>query len=144
MSLGCAVAVLGRLIALFNPYSLPVAIVSTIITASGMSMYTAGGWTLASDIVDYLEPRLGTRIEGLATTCTSFGNKVGTGFGAAALGWALATGGYNAALPSQGVPVQRAEIFLLIVIPIILCAVSFVMMSLWRIAEEPVKRKVTT
>ncbi|MDR0947239.1 MAG: glycoside-pentoside-hexuronide (GPH):cation symporter [Ruminococcus sp.] len=142
MALGCAVAILGRLIALFNPYSLIITLLGTLVSAIGMSMYAAGGWTLASDIVDYLEPKLGARVEGLATTCTSFGNKVGTGFGSAALGWALAIGGYNASLPRQSVAVQRSEIFLLIVIPIILCAVSFVMMSLWRIAEEPTKRKV--
>jgi GPH family glycoside/pentoside/hexuronide:cation symporter len=77
------------------------------------------------------------RIEGLATTATSFGNKVGTGLGAAALGWALAIGGYDATAASQTVGVMKAEIFLLYVVPIIMCSIAFFMMFLWTIAEEP-------
>jgi GPH family glycoside/pentoside/hexuronide:cation symporter len=133
---GCVVAILGRIVGIFNPYSLALTLVGTFITAVGMSMYTAGAWTLASEIVDFLEPKLGGRIEGLATTATSFGNKVGTGFGAAALGWALAWGGYNARLPKQGIMVQRAEIFLLYIIPIVLCAISFFLIRAWKIQTE--------
>jgi GPH family glycoside/pentoside/hexuronide:cation symporter len=137
MALGCAIAVLGRLIGIFNPYSLALTIAATIVSAVGMSLYASGLWTQASEIVDYLEPRIGIRIEGLATTATSFGNKVGTGFGAAALGWSLAYGGYAAGAPVQSVAVQKAEIFLLYIVPIIMCSIAFFMMFLWTIESEP-------
>jgi GPH family glycoside/pentoside/hexuronide:cation symporter len=142
MYMGCVIAILGRIAGIFNPYSFSLTLVGTFITAVGMAMYTAGAWTLASEIVDYLEPRLNARIEGLATTATSFGNKVGTGFGAAALGWSLAYGGYNAALPKQGVAVQKAEIFLLYICPIILCAISFFLIRAWKISMEPKLRPI--
>jgi GPH family glycoside/pentoside/hexuronide:cation symporter len=137
MALGCAIAVLGRIVGIFNPYSLILTIIATIISAMGMSLYASGLWTQASEIVDFLEPRIGIRIEGLATTATSFGNKVGTGFGAAALGWSLAYGGYRAGAPVQSASVQKAEIFLLYVVPIIMCSVAFFMMFLWTIENEP-------
>jgi GPH family glycoside/pentoside/hexuronide:cation symporter len=137
MALGCAVAVLGRIVGIFNPYSLPLTIAATIVSAVGMSLYASGLWTQASEIVDFLEPRIGMRIEGLATTATSFGNKVGTGLGAAALGWALAIGGYNPTAAVQTAGVMKAEIFLLYVVPIIMCTVAFFMMFLWTIADEP-------
>jgi GPH family glycoside/pentoside/hexuronide:cation symporter len=141
---GCVVAILGRIVGIFNPYSLSLTLVGTFITAVGMAMYTAGAWTLASEIVDHLEPKLGGRIEGLATTATSFGNKVGTGLGAAALGWSLAYGGYNARLPRQGVMVQRAEIFLLYILPIVLCAVSFFLIRAWKISTETRLKAIRT
>jgi GPH family glycoside/pentoside/hexuronide:cation symporter len=137
MGLGCAVAVLGRIVGIFNPYSLGLTIVGTIISAVGMSLYASGLWTQASEIVDYLEPRIGMRIEGLATTATSFGNKVGTGLGAAALGWSLAAGGYDPGAAVQTVGVQKAEIFLLYAVPIIMCSIAFFMMFLWTISDEP-------
>jgi GPH family glycoside/pentoside/hexuronide:cation symporter len=137
MGLGCAVAVLGRIVGIFNPYLLSLTIIATIISAIGMSLYASGLWTQASEIVDYLEPRIGIRIEGLATTATSFGNKVGTGLGAAALGWSRAYGGYDPSAAVQTAGVKKAEIFLLYVVPIIMCSVALFMMFLWRIANEP-------
>ena len=45
--------------------------------------------------MDYSEWKDGIREEGLTYSVTSFGQKIGTGLGTAALGWILAAGNYN-------------------------------------------------
>lgn len=93
-------------------------------------------FTLASDIVDFGEWKTGIRAEGLATSVTSFGMKIGTGLGSALVGWVLAWGGYNAALEVQTQATLNAEIFLVVGVPIILTAIAAVCLFLWDLEKK--------
>jgi Na+/melibiose symporter-like transporter len=53
-------------------------------------------YTLAPDLVRYVEQQSGVRVEGLAASANSFGCKIGSGIGSAAVIWALALCQYNA------------------------------------------------
>lgn len=54
-----------------------------------------------ADVVDYNEYKTGYRCEGLISTSSSIGMKIGIGFGAALTGWILAFSGYNGAAAVQ-------------------------------------------
>lgn len=56
---------------------------------------------LLADIVDYNEYKTGFRCEGLISTSSSIGMKIGIGFGAALTGWILAFSGYDGAAAVQ-------------------------------------------
>lgn len=52
------------------------------------------GMVLVANVADFEEWRSGNQIVGLVNSATSFGGKVGTGFGAGLIGWILEWGGY--------------------------------------------------
>lgn len=122
----------GYLIALIRPASLPFILLSLVIACIGGST-SVGQWTFSAEIVDYLEPRIGMRVEGLATSATSCGSKIGTGLGSAAIGWGLAIGGYSGELSVQPAGVRTALIFLFATLPAILCVARVVIMCFWDI-----------
>lgn len=73
------------------------------------------------------------RIEGLATSATSCGAKIGTGLGSATIGWGLAIGGYAGELAVQPDSVRTVLVFLFAGLPAILCVVRFIIMNFWNI-----------
>lgn len=100
--IGAAICILlGGFIPLINPYSLPLYLLSTVLKGLGSAPITGLSPTLAADLVDYGEWKSGVHAEGFAFCATSFGSKVGTGLGAAMIGWALAFGKYDSALEQQ-------------------------------------------
>jgi GPH family glycoside/pentoside/hexuronide:cation symporter len=60
-------------------------------------------YPLLADVIDYGEYKFGKRVDGMTSSCISFGSKVGTGIGSAMLGWGLQIGGYvgTAAIQSE-------------------------------------------
>lgn len=52
-------------------------------------------FAIVGDVVDVIDWKTGVREEGLTYSVTSFGQKLGAGFGTAILGWTLAFGKYN-------------------------------------------------
>lgn len=93
-------------------------------------------FTFASDIVEYLEQQLGQRYEGLVTSVSSIGSKVGTGLGSAILGWGLEVGGYDGALIQQAQSAKDAETFLLFIVPTLASVVCFIAMWFWDIDKK--------
>jgi glycoside/pentoside/hexuronide:cation symporter, GPH family len=81
-----------------------------------------------SDVVDYGEWKTGQRIDGLTYSATSLGMNVGTGLGAALIGWVLAFEGYDATLATQGAGAITAIKALYIYIPLGLYIVGYIIM----------------
>ena len=136
MAFSGILAAVGFIIGLVFPYSLPMVLTSTVVSSLGSSPYSSIMFTLAPDIVDYLEKKIHIRIEGLATSATSFGMKVGTGLGTAMIGWGLAIGGYNALLETQSRNTQIAEMILLFAIPLVATLIRSVSMLFWDIDKQ--------
>ncbi len=136
MTYGGILAIIGGAIGLLAPYNLTVVLISTGISSFGQSPFSSIMFTLAPDIVDHLEKERGERYEGLATSANSFGMKVGSGLGSAAIGWGLALGHYSGELTSQPQSVQVAEIILLFVMPIVANLLRTICIAQWRIGEE--------
>ncbi|MBD5095214.1 MAG: MFS transporter [Subdoligranulum sp.] len=135
MAWGGVLALVGA-VGILSPYNLIVVLLSTAVSSFGQAPFSSIMFTLAPDIVDYLEKKTGERYEGLATSANSFGMKVGTGLGSAAIGWFLALGHYDGELSVQPQSALTAEIALLFVLPLVSNLVRTVCISQWRINEE--------
>ena len=70
--------------------------------------------------MDYSEWKDGIREEGLTYSVTSFGQKIGTGFGTAALGWILAAGSYDGTAAVQSASAIFAIKSLFLYLPLII------------------------
>ena len=119
-----------------NDLSVPLVFVSTALHGVSLAPFVAAIFTFASDIIDYLQLKTGERYEGLVTSVSSIGSKVGTGLGAAILGWGLDIGGYDGSLAAQAQSALDAETFLLFIVPTIASAVCFICMWFWDIDKK--------
>lgn len=136
MTYGGLLAVIGNAIGFINPYRLPIVLISVAVSSFGQAPYSSIMFTLAPDIVDYLEKKKGERYEGLATSANSFGMKVGTGLGSAAIGWCLALGRYSGELSVQPHSALVAEIVMLFALPLVANLLRTVCIAQWRIEED--------
>lgn len=110
------------------PASLPGTITGLVLLGIGGIPHTAGLFAMVADIVDYGEWKTGVRIDGLTYSATSFGMKVGSGFGAAVVGWGLAWGHYNGVLASQTTETVNAIKMLFTAVPFVLFAVGLIIL----------------
>jgi GPH family glycoside/pentoside/hexuronide:cation symporter len=111
-------------------------LISTVLHGISLAPYVAAIFTFASDIIDYIELKVGERYEGIITSVSSIGSKIGVGLGSAILGWGLAAGNYNGSLSTQPQSALNAESFLLFIVPTISCAVCFICMWFWDIDKK--------
>ena len=94
-------------------------------------LYGVAIGTLPGDVADWCEWKLGERAEGVVSSVSSFGTKVGTGVGTALVGWILAFGHYDGTLAVQATSALHSEIALMIGIPMALAIVQIVFLILW-------------
>jgi GPH family glycoside/pentoside/hexuronide:cation symporter len=127
----CIFLVIGPILILSNPYSLFTVLTACLCKGSGTAALSTIVFTFSADIVDYGEWKTGIRAEGFAYSATSFGMKVGTGLGAAILGWALSMGHYNAALATQMPETIQAIINVQAFSGIAIGVIEFVLLFLW-------------
>jgi GPH family glycoside/pentoside/hexuronide:cation symporter len=131
MRVGMLIFIAGNIARFFFIDNIPFYMGLTALCSLGNLPTMAALSLLPSDIVDFGEWKTGIRTEGIATSANSFGTKVGSGFGAALLGWGLALGHYQPSAVVQPASALNAMIFLTIGMPIILNSISFVLMTLW-------------
>ncbi|WP_415853849.1 glucuronide transporter [Sinomonas sp. G460-2] len=91
-----AVGVVGGLLVMFTPTSLPwIAFLGFVIAVGGMSGVGIVVWAVEADTVEYGEWKTGVRSEGIIYSLFSFTRKTGQAIGGALAGYALAWGGYD-------------------------------------------------
>lgn len=66
---------------------------------------------MVSDVADYINMKNNIDISGMTSSVVSFGMKVGSGLGSAAIAWALAIGGYSAEAANAGLAQSASTIF---------------------------------
>jgi GPH family glycoside/pentoside/hexuronide:cation symporter len=131
MLVGAVISAGGCAFQLINPYALPLYLAGSVIRGFGSILFSASIFTLASDIVEFSDWKHGIRAEGLVTSVNSVGLKVGTGLGAALVGWLLDFGGYSADLAVQPQSALNSMIVLQIGVPLILSAAMAVLLIFW-------------
>jgi glycoside/pentoside/hexuronide:cation symporter, GPH family len=122
--IGIVVLLVGALLPLFAPENFGLVLVGLVIRGLGMVPMTAGQYALVADVVDYGEWRNHVRTDGLIYSAVTFGQKVGAGFGAAIVGWALAIGGYTAGAAQQSDGSIQAILAVFIYLPVVLIILS--------------------
>lgn len=90
----------------------------------------------SNHIIEYIQLKTGQRYEGLVTSVSSIGSKVGVGLGSAILGWGLAAGGYDGALVVQSQSPLNAEMLLLFIVPAVASLLCFIAMWFWDIDKK--------
>jgi len=130
---GLSATIAIKIIMLIFPTNIPIQLVTTFLGTAMLVPLWIAAPTMICDIVDYGDIKRGVRTEGLATSASSFGTKLGTGFGSVVLGFGLTIGGYNAELAVQAQKTVSAIIFIMIGIPAVLCALCLALVWLWKL-----------
>jgi glycoside/pentoside/hexuronide:cation symporter, GPH family len=127
--IGLGLQLIGSLIVVIDPSNFTIVLVGLLVRGFGSVPFAAGMVAMVADVVDYGEWKFGTRIDGLTYSAVSFGQKVGSGVGAAAVGWVLAAGGYQSLATSQPdsavAAIQAAFIWLPVVLIVLLTVVVY-------------------
>ena len=85
----------GLVLEIAGPVNLPMIYTGLVLQGIGHAALYSCLFAIVGDVVDYSEWKDGIREEGITYSVTSFGQKIGTGLGTAALGWILAAGHYD-------------------------------------------------
>lgn len=133
-AVGCVT--LGNVIGSLFPYSFAAAFTGVMVKGLGSATVMCQLFTLAPDIVGYIQLKTGMRIEGLAASANSFGCKIGSGLGTAVVLWALAFSGYVSGAAVQPESANNAFIALYWWVPAVLSAVLWVLASRWDIDKK--------
>ena len=132
---GASIA-LGAIVSVLAPRNMIVCLIGLVIKGLGVGILSVEMFTLAPDIIRYIEQEQGMRIEGLATAANSFGCKIGTGFGLALAGWGLSWGHYNGKLAVQSALTLRWEVIIEWGFPIVASVLILVLAAFWNIESK--------
>jgi GPH family glycoside/pentoside/hexuronide:cation symporter len=134
--LAIAFVTLGNLVGSCFPYNFAASFTGVMIKGFGSAVVMSQLYTLAPDIVRYIEAKEGVRVEGLAASANSFGCKIGSGLGTAAVLWTIAICGYVANQDTQVASAIYSFITLYWWVPAGLSVVLLVLASLWDIDKK--------
>lgn len=123
-----AIGILGSIVRVFFPYNLIVTLIFGSLTIFGTIPLMAVGGVLVNNTIEYNEWKFGKRLVGMSNSASSFGGKIGSGLGAAMIGWILALGHYNGSLAVQSASAINSILILCIWIPGILLAGMYLLL----------------
>lgn len=131
MVLGSCITIASTAVQFVNPYNMVLFLAMYAVKGLGTMLFGAGIGTLPGDVADWSEWKIGERAEGIVTSLSSFGSKVGSGIGGALVGWFLALGHYNGAAEVQLQSALNSEIAMMIGVPMVLAFIQIVLLILW-------------
>jgi GPH family glycoside/pentoside/hexuronide:cation symporter len=124
------------LVLLIDTESLALFLVKCVLLGFAMVPFAAVGFAMLADICDFGYWKSGVRGEGLVNSAASFGIKVGTGIGAASIGWILGLGGFDANLAVQPESAIVAMKVLVIGVPAVLSLAQFALLLFYRLDKQ--------
>ena len=116
-AIGLAIAGLTPLIRLIDVRSIPILVISALITGIGSGFAAPLNYGIQADNTDYIELSMGIRAEGAIASLSSFISKCAMGIGGAIPGYLLALAGFDAAAKTQPDSVITVIILCLIGLP---------------------------
>ncbi|MEU4226998.1 glycoside-pentoside-hexuronide (GPH):cation symporter [Nonomuraea sp. NPDC026600] len=133
---GIGVMLIGSVIPLFTPENFVVVLAGLVLRGFGMVPLTAGLLAIVADVVDYGEWRNGIRTDGLIYSSVVLGQKIGSGFGTAIVGWVLAFGGYSATAAHQSDGAIRAILASFLYLPLLMIVITGVIVYFFKIERH--------
>lgn len=119
---------LGLILEIIAPTTLSMIYGGLVLQGIGHAALYSCLFAIVGDVVDYSEWKDGIREEGLTYSVTSFGQKLGTGLGTAALGWILALGKYDGTALVQSASAITAIKALFLYLPFV---ITIVVLIIW-------------
>lgn len=128
----------------FVDHSVPLMIVCNALKGVGLGMSGGMAMGMVADAILYGQLKSGINAVGMGNAGASAAQKLGLGLGQAIFGWVLSGAGFDAALDAQGIAqpetVVTAIKFMYNYIPMIMCAVVFLMMVLFFRLDKDLKK----
>lgn len=124
---GYVLSIIGYAIIGLFAESFPLVAIGLIIKGVGAFPLTTLMYALLGDVIDYGEYKFGKRVDGMTSSCVSFGTKVGTGIGSAILGWGLSLGGYAGAAATQSATAVAAIRAIYSYVPMVVTAIGMIL-----------------
>ena len=128
----------------FVDTSKPLMIACNVMKGLGLGMSGGMAMGMVADAILYGQLKTGVNAVGMGNAGTSAAQKLGLGLGQAIFGWVLSGAGFDAALDAQGVPQPDSVItaikFMYNYIPMVMCAVIFLLMLLFFNLERDLKK----
>lgn len=125
----------GNAIGSIFPYSLAMSLTGAMVKGVGSATVMCELFTLAPDIVRFVEKESDIRVEGLAASANSFGCKIGSGVGSAAVIWTIAACRYSASASSVSATTSNAFIALYWWVPALLSLILLWLASKWDVEK---------
>ena len=129
LMIGGGIEALGLFIVAVAPVSLPIVAIGMVLKACGMATVNALLFATVSDVAIYTSKTQKGEFAGITNSVTSFGMKVGIGFGSAVITWLLAWANYDGAASVQNAPALLAEKIGFSAVPCGCAIVVFILMS---------------
>jgi len=134
--IGGVVSIVGGLIVMINPESIAMVSIGSFIRGLGGAPLGVAAFVMLADSVEYGEWKTGVRVEGLALSAGTFGEKVGTGLGGMILGLILSIGGYIGGQAQQTEAALTSIKVTFIHVPIILGIVSIILLYFYKLDKQ--------
>ena len=127
--IGLLIASLTPLMRLIDVRSIPILIISALITGIGSGFAAPLNYGIQADNTDYIEISMGIRAEGAIASLSSFISKCAMGVGGAIPGYMLQLAGFNAMAEVQSENVITVIIFCLIILPAIVNVIGILIFA---------------
>ena len=128
----------------FFESSVPLMIACNTLKGLGLGMSGGMAMGMVADAILYGQLKTGVNAVGMGNAGTSAAQKLGLGLGQAIFGWVLASAGFDPSLDVQGIAQPESVItaikFMYNYIPMIMCAIVFVMMLVFFNLDRDLKK----
>lgn len=128
-AVGLAITGLIPLMRLIDVRSIPILIISSLITGIGSGLAAPLNYGIQADNTDFVELSMGIRAEGAIASLSSFISKCAMGIGGAIPGYLLGIAGFNKDLVQQPDSVIKVILLCLIVIPAVIDVIAILIFS---------------
>lgn len=134
--LGSFISLLGYGMVILSPTSYVMLYVSSLVKGVGNAALSGVMYGMLADTVEYNDHMFGMRVEGLVFSASSFGSKVGSGLGSAALGWILSAFGYVSQSATQPPLALTGIKIIFLYVPIFIFALIVLFLLFYKLDDE--------
>lgn len=133
---GTIISFIGYAMVIFAPTSYAMLYISSLVKGVGNAALAGVCYGMLADTVEYNDYKYGMRIEGLVFSASSFGAKVGSGIGSAALGWILSAFGYVSSSATQPELALTGIKVIFLYVPVVIFAVMIALLLFYDLDKK--------